>query len=291
MAEKVTLKLSAAAAAYVRQDTPKETKLRAVRGDLAVADADLGVFLFFLGHDPDPEVRAAAIKRLRELSEAELLVIISSAEIHPKVLDMLARLHYLKQPVVAQLLAHPGIAEQTRAFLAGKGTICEPPAGQAMTGEPEASEDTEENEEVNEESAEFKSKYKLSMEMGIAEKIKTALTGDKEWRSLLIKDANKLVSGAVIKNPRITEAEVLTIAKSTIQNDEIMRVICHNKEWVKSYAIRKALVLNSKTPLPVALRFLPSLTEKDIAAMAKSKNVSSVISNQARRLLLNKKKS
>jgi hypothetical protein len=117
-----------------------------------------------------------------------------------------------------------------------------------------------------------------------------AMTGDKEWRSILIRDSNKLVNGAVVKNPRITEPEILTISKSVIQNDEILRVICQNKEWIKNYEIRRALVLNNKTPLPVALRFMGFMTEKDLSAMAKSKNISSIIANQARRMLSNKKK-
>jgi hypothetical protein len=107
---------------------------------------------------------------------------------------------------------------------------------------------------------------------------------------LLIKDTNKLVSEAVIKNPRLTEAEVLFIAKSPVNNDDIIRDICANKEWTKNYQIRKALVENNKTPLHQALRFLSTLTEKDLAVFAKSKNISSVIATQARRSLLNKKK-
>ena len=69
-----------------------------------------------------------------------------------------------------------------------------------------------------------------------------------------------------------------------------MRAICINREWLKNYQIRKALVMNCKTPLPAALRFLATLTDKDIAFLAKSKNVSTVVSTQARRLILNKKK-
>ena len=98
-----------------------------------------------------------------------------------------------------------------------------------------------------------------------------------------------LVSGAVVKNPRMTEGEVLTIAKSQVQNDEIIRVICANKEWVKNPLIRKALAENNKTPLPAALRFVATLSEKDLSLMAKSKNISSVIASQARRILLTKK--
>ncbi len=118
MAEKVTLKLSAAAAAYVRQDTPKEMKLQAAGGDVAVSSGDLVTLLFFLGHDPEPEVRGAALKSLRALSEPQLLAVAGSADTHPKILDMLARLHYSKQAVAATLAAHPGIESKTLAFLA-----------------------------------------------------------------------------------------------------------------------------------------------------------------------------
>jgi hypothetical protein len=128
------------------------------------------------------------------------------------------------------------------------------------------------------------------MVLGISEKIKMALSGDKEWRSILIKDSNKLVSGSVIKNPRITDGEILTILKVGVQNDEIIRLICANKEWTKNYMIRKALIDCPKTPLPNSLRYLASLNEKDIATYAKSRNISSVLSTQAKRLLLAKKR-
>jgi hypothetical protein len=128
------------------------------------------------------------------------------------------------------------------------------------------------------------------MMMGIGEKIKMALTGDKEWRAILIKDANKLVSAGVIKNPRITDGEILTILKVGVQNDEIVRLICANKEWVKNYLIRKALISCPKTPLPNALRYLATMNEKDLAGYAKSKNISSVLSTQAKRMLLSKKR-
>jgi hypothetical protein len=117
-----------------------------------------------------------------------------------------------------------------------------------------------------------------------------ALSGDKEWRAILVKDANKLVSGSVIKNPRITDGEILTLIKAGIQNDEIMRLICANKEWIKNYNIRKALVENNRTPVRNAMRYLGTMGEKDLASFAKSKNISSVISTMAKRLLLNKKK-
>lgn len=287
MTEKVTLRLPAAAAALIRGGG-KEEKLRAARGEVSFTPTDLGTLLLFLSLDADPEVRGAAVRTLREMPAELLLAIAAAPELHPRVIDLLARLHFGTGAVVERLLSHPSIDPRTVEFLAAKGVA---PAVDAPDADREGvpPEDEEEGE-IDEEGEEYQSKYKLCQQMGVADKIKIALTGDKEWRSLLIKESNKLVSGAVVKNPRITEPEVLAIAKSKIQNEEIVRMICANKEWVKNYQIRKAMVENCKTPLPNAIRFMATLTEKDLASLAKSKNVSTVISTQARRLLLNKNK-
>jgi hypothetical protein len=184
---------------------------------------------------------------------------------HPKVIELLSSL----QPLILP-------ADSDEISIVAEASLVE----ENVDGEIES---------IDEESGEFKSKYKLCMELDISAKIKYAMAGDKEWRSILIKDSNKLVSGAVIRNPRISEGEVLTIAKSKIQNDEILRIICMNKDWLKNYQIRKALVENAKTPLPKALRFMSTLSEKDINSLAKSKNVSSAIAAQARRISVTRK--
>jgi hypothetical protein len=57
MAEKVTLKLTAAAAAYVSKDAPREMKLQAARGEISVSDMDMVTLLYFLAHDPDTEIK------------------------------------------------------------------------------------------------------------------------------------------------------------------------------------------------------------------------------------------
>jgi len=297
MAEKVSLKLSAAAAAYVRPDTPKETKLLAARGEVALSAGDLATIFFFLGHDTDPEVRGAAIKSFRDLSEPHLITIAESADTHPKILDTLARLHYLKPAVAAKLAAHPGIESQTLAFLAEKvpGAIVpsKAPEPEAIEGEdPDADAvEMEEIDEIEEESERLKSKFQLSQIMEIPEKIKMALTGDKEWRSLMVKDSNSQVCLSVLKNPRITDPEILTLVSNSSQNEEILRIVCLNKDWLKNYQIRKALVQNCKTPLQTSLRLMTTLTDKDLAILAKSRNVSSVIATQARKSFLNKKRS
>ena len=71
--------------------------------------------------------------------------------------------------------------------------------------------------------------------------------------------------------------------------DEVVRVIASSKEMTRSYGVKTALVNNPKTPLQVAMRFLTLLRHNDVRAVAKSKNVSSALANQARRLVATKK--
>lgn len=277
MSGKVKLTITPAVAAYVRSGTPPEVKLSGFRAAESMAAPDRVMLLFCLSKDADPEIRRAALSSLEGLPADIILEYRSSADPHPLVLDVLPSPVSEAMKEVALTPPSTDIKEEDISEIAGDQT------GQDTT-------EPEEEAPVDEEDEEFLSKYKMAQIMGIGEKIKMALTGDKEWRSILVKDANKLVSGSVIKNPRITEGEIHTLIKAGIQNDEIMRLICANKEWIKNYKIRKALIENNRTPIQNAVRYLGTMNEKDLASFAKSKNIASVISTMAKRLLLNKKK-
>ena len=294
------MKVSAQAAAFLQKDTPKEQKLKVVRGEVSMTSSDLVIVLAYMSLERDDELKAAALKCMRELPGETLESICTVPDIHPRILDILARVHNTNLPLIEKINVHPNVDGRTLAFIAGNclqsseinmgssrqdRTVSNQP-GQAPHQDLPLPDEGDES--VGEE-VDFSNKYKLMQEFDAKEKIKMALTGNKEWRTILIRDNNKIVSESVLKNPRITEQEILVIAKSSERSDEIIRIICSNKEWTKSYQLRKALIENHKTPLQFALRFLSLLTEKDLAFLVKSKNVSSVIVTQARRMLTNKK--
>ncbi len=152
-----------------------------------------------------------------------------------------------------------------------------------------AGEDGFSTDEIEEFEDETLSKYQMLLDMPVAEKIKMALTGDKEWRALLIRESNKMVCNSVLKNPRISDGEVVAVAKNRSSNDDMIRIILLNREWVKHYEVKKALVTHPRTPIQKAMRFMSFLTEKDIKELAKSRNVSQAIVNNARRIMMSKK--
>jgi hypothetical protein len=127
-------------------------------------------------------------------------------------------------------------------------------------------------------------------DMSVGQKIKLALTGDKTIRNMFITSSNKMISTAVMKNPRLTVEEVVKVANSKTTSDDIMRLIARNKEWTKNYNIRMAMIMNPKSPIQVALRMIDSLNIRDLEKVAKSRYISNVISGSADRMLVKKKR-
>jgi len=126
--------------------------------------------------------------------------------------------------------------------------------------------------------------------MPVAARIKLALRGGKEPRQILARDHVKLVQQCVLHNPRLTLEEVLAMAKNRSLHGELLRYIANQRDWVRQYSIRLALVMNPKTPLQISLGLLAMVQERDMRLLAKSKNVPTVLQAQARRMILRRGK-
>ncbi|MBK9519734.1 MAG: hypothetical protein IPO09_20895 [Anaeromyxobacter sp.] len=126
------------------------------------------------------------------------------------------------------------------------------------------------------------------MKMSVSEKIKLATLGNKEARTILLRDSNKLVCMASATSPRITDGEIMGLANSRTVNADVLRHIYSNREFTKTYAIKVSLVKNPKVPLPTALKLLFTLQEKDIKDLARDRNVPQTIQSQAKGYLMKK---
>ena len=198
--------------------------------------------------------------------------------------------------IVEAILANPNADRELKVRLGWHEPESAPDTGPGENQDaPDDTDDANENEEgrsqqelealMAEADQEGLSKYQISLGLKVAEKIKMGLTGDKEWRALMIKQSNKLIQAAVLKNPRITDGEVLTIANNRSSSEDLIRMILLNKDWMKNYDIKKAMITHPKTPAPKAMRLVSMLTLKDIKTLAKSRQVSTLVSTAARKEL------
>ena len=122
------------------------------------------------------------------------------------------------------------------------------------------------------------------MFMNAKDRMKLAMKGDREARSILIRDSNRVVATAVVHNPRVTDQEVENIAAMRTVADEVLRLIAMNRNWARSYPIIHNLVRNPRTPIPTVLSTLPRIRTKDLKNLAQNRNVSEATRRQAQRL-------
>lgn len=126
-------------------------------------------------------------------------------------------------------------------------------------------------------------------QMSVSQRIRCAMLGSTTERGLLIRDRNRLVAVAAIKSPLTQENEVMRVAGSRNVNDDVLRVIASNREWVGKHQIKLALVMNPRTPFIHVMKLIPHLREAELKALAKSKNVPGNVATAARQQLLRKK--
>jgi hypothetical protein len=126
--------------------------------------------------------------------------------------------------------------------------------------------------------------YQRIMKMNMGEKLRAALFGTKEERSILIRDNNKQVASMVLKNPRITDPEMENFAQMRNLDSEILRQMGQSRDCVKRYTVIHHLVKNPKTPSPVSLNLLKLLREMDLRNIARDRNIPDLIRRQAKRL-------
>jgi hypothetical protein len=122
------------------------------------------------------------------------------------------------------------------------------------------------------------------MMMTVKDRIKLGMKGDREARSILIRDSNRVVALSVIHNPRITDQEVESIAAMRTVSDEVLRVIGLSRAWARSYPIILNLARNPRTPIASAINILPRIHTKDLKQISQNRNVSEAVRRQSVRL-------
>jgi hypothetical protein len=122
--------------------------------------------------------------------------------------------------------------------------------------------------------------------MSVSDKVKLAFKGGKTERVILVRDHNKLVCSAVMRNPRMSELEVEGIATMRNVEEEVLRIISMKREWSSKYTIALSLARNPKCPVGVVLSLINRLTLRDLKGLKDDKGVSDTVRSLARKMYL-----
>lgn len=101
----------------------------------------------------------------------------------------------------------------------------------------------------------------------------------------LLADPNPDVVENLLRNPVMTEREVLRVAsRRPVHPDVLMRVFA-NPKWSNRYRVRKALVYNPNTPIQIALTLVTFMQGGDLSILARDPGVHALIRERARLVL------
>jgi hypothetical protein len=123
------------------------------------------------------------------------------------------------------------------------------------------------------------------MKLPIPIQIKMAMTGPHEKAIEALNSPNRVVAGSAIRNPKIKENDVVKISRSRTMHEDVIRYICNNGDWTKSYSVKFNLIQNPKTPPSLVSRWLPLLRTSDLKSLSKSKQVPSNVALMAKRMM------
>jgi hypothetical protein len=125
--------------------------------------------------------------------------------------------------------------------------------------------------------------------LDIKGRIQLAIKGNKEERSILIRDGTKIVALAVLDSSKITDAEVEQFATQRNVLEAVLRTIPLKRRFAKQYPVLRNLVSNPRTPIDVSLALMKHLLINDLKNLSGNKEVSETVRKLALRMFKQKK--
>jgi hypothetical protein len=239
---------------FKRGEVARDVRLLAAQGGFAPRAHEQLSILVLLLDDPDAEIREAAD----------------------------ATLNRLPVEALKMFLARSDVAVNLREFFANRGVFpAETPAVDGETPLIDVSED--EDGDLLAEDEDPMSVSQRLQKMTFPQKLKAASKGTREMRSILVRDPNKMIAATVMSSPKLTEQEIEGIAGMGSVSEDVLRMIAHNRSWMKSYKIMVRLVRNPKFPVALSMNLLQRVNNKDLGLIAIDRNVPEPVRIAARK--------
>jgi hypothetical protein len=120
--------------------------------------------------------------------------------------------------------------------------------------------------------------------MSISQRVRLATLGSAADRDLLVKDNNRLIHMSAARSPKVQLRDIVAWAGNKQLPDNVIGYIANHARYRRLYSIVTRLIGNPKLPLKEAVRLMPQLQTRDLAALAKNRNVSGNLRRMAQQM-------
>jgi hypothetical protein len=227
---------------FKRGEVERDVRLEAAQGALAPRAHEQLAILVLLLEDPDREIRETADETLNKIP----------------------------REVLEKFLARSDVPVDLREFFGDRGIF---PAEIPPIEVDDLGALIDESGEDADEDADRMSGTQELAAMNFPQRLRAAMKGTREQRAILIRDPNKMICASVLSSPKVSVPEVESFARMQNVSEDVLRIIGHNRAWLKSYGVILALTKNPKTPLAMSMQLMTRLTNKDLAKLAVDRNV------------------
>ena len=128
--------------------------------------------------------------------------------------------------------------------------------------------------------------HKQVADLTVPEKLKLARHATKPIRELLVRDTEKRLHVEVVKNPKVTEAEIAEYSADAQLSPVALRWIAKQRRFARNRLVLNALVTNPATPPDIAVALMASLTNAELQRVARSPRVRENITRAAKKRLM-----
>lgn len=294
----------------------RERKLAVCSGGASLPPGERAELLTLLAKDLDPLIAERAASVLLTQPLEGFLAALAREDVHTELLHYCAR-NLADKPGIADALAKRAgcpsellvavarhfSASTMQSILEDLGRLADDPSlvealaeGKAATldqrqllqelqqGTPDVQALAEVLANAEPDAAKRETLLQRLSRMRVVERVKLALTGNREERIVLIRDNSKVVQRAVITSPKLTDAEVESFATMTNISEEALRILSKNRKFIKNYLVVRNLLNNPKVPLDVTLHLLPRLNPLDLKNLTMNKNIPETLRATAQKL-------
>jgi len=245
---------------FKRGEVARDVRLLAAQGALAPRAHEQLAILVLLLDDADQEIRETARATLDTIPHETIAAFLARSDVSLALREFFAdRGVYPAEGAVEEAGAEEPFVDTTSAE-------------ESLVDATDTSDESLLGEEGGEERRRESITQKLQ-KMSFTERLKAAVKGTREMRAILVRDTNKMISVAVMSSPKLTEQEVEGISRMASVSEDVLRIIAHNRNWMKNYKVALGLAKNPKTPLAISMNLIGRLNNQDLTQLSMDRNV------------------
>ena len=246
---------------FRRGEVARDVRLLAAQGAFAPRAQEQLALLVLLSDDPDPEIARAANSTINALPGDLLRAFLSRADTPNEMREFFAI-----RGVEVDTASAPGLESLLNL---------DEPLLDTLSDLPKVPEGGDAAEQER----------KLLSSLSVLERVKLAMKGTREQRATLIRDPNRLVAVAVLSSPKVTESEIEQFTRTGNVSEDVLRIIGHNRAWLKNYGVVMGLCKHPKTPPAISMQIVHRLNDKDLKMLAIDRNIQEGLRLLARKMV------